>query len=55
MVIYRLLKAPERRKFTVDISGMDENEIPEYIQSIISKMKSSYEIDKQGNVSEQLN
>ncbi len=55
MVIYRLLKAPERRKFTVDISGMDENEIPEYIQSIISKMKTSYEIDKQGNVSEQLN
>ncbi len=55
MVIYRLLKAPERRKFKVDVTGLDDNEIPEYIQSIISKMKSSYEIDKQGNVSEQLN
>lgn len=55
MVIYRLLKQPERRKFSIDVTGIDSQKIPEYVNSFLSDFKSEMNIDFDGNIDEVLN
>ena len=55
MIIYRLTKQPDRKKYTVDISGIQKEKIPEYVNRIKNELKSQKSIDINGNLQENLN
>ncbi len=54
MVIYRLTKAPDRRKYTIDVTGIQKEKIPEYINRIKNELKSIKTIDVNGSIQENL-
>jgi hypothetical protein len=39
MMIYRIMRAPERRLFKVDVLGMPPEDVVTYMNDIASKMK----------------
>ncbi len=54
MIIYRLTKAPDRRKYTIDVTGIQKEKIPEYINRIKNELKSIKTIDVNGTIQENL-
>lgn len=47
MLIYRLVRAPERRVFYVDVGNTAPNDIPSYMEQVKATMRSETMIDKQ--------
>ena len=47
MLIHRIMRAPEKRVFKVDIGNIPPNEVDNYMQRIINKMKKAPVIDKE--------
>lgn len=47
MLIHRIVRAPEKRVFYVNVGNMPPNEIENYMQRLISKMKKTPYIDPQ--------
>ena len=47
MLIHRIMRAPEKRVFKVDIGNIPPNEVENYMQRIINKMKKAPVIDKE--------
>ena len=47
MLIHRIMRAPEKRIFKVDIGNIPPNEVDNYMQQIINKMKKIPVIDQQ--------
>lgn len=45
MMAYRIVRAPERRVFYVDVGGIPEKEIEQHVQHLISSMKRNTVID----------
>ena len=45
MLIHRIMRAPEKRIFKVDIGNIPPNEVDNYMQRIINKMKKTPFID----------
>ena len=39
MLIHRIMRAPEKRVFKIDIGNIPPNEVDNYMQRIINKMK----------------
>lgn len=54
MIIYRLTKAPDRKKYIVDVTGIQKEKIPEYINRIKNELKSQKSIDLNGTIQENL-
>ena len=48
MLIHRMMRAPEKRIFKVDIGNIPPNEVDNFMQQIISKMKKTPVMDKNG-------
>jgi len=46
MLIHRIMRAPEKRIFSIDIGNVNPNEIDNYMQKIINKMKKIPFLDK---------
>jgi hypothetical protein len=46
MLIHRIMRAPERRVFKIDVGNIPPNEVDNHIQSIINKMKKVPYIDE---------
>ena len=46
MLIHRVMRAPEKRVFKIDIGNIPPNEVDNYMQRIINKMKKAPVIDK---------
>jgi len=46
MLIHRMMRAPEKRVFKVDIGNIPPNEVDNFMQQIISKMKKTPVIDQ---------
>jgi hypothetical protein len=46
MLIHRIMRAPEKRVFKIDIGNIPPNEVDNYMQRIINKMKKAPIIDK---------
>jgi hypothetical protein len=46
MLIHRIMRAPERRIFKIDVGNIPPNEVDNHIQSIINKMKKVPFIDE---------
>jgi len=46
MLIHRIMRAPEKRVFKIDIGNIPPNEVDNYMQRIINKMKKAPVIDK---------
>jgi hypothetical protein len=46
MLIHRIMRAPERRIFKIDVGNIPPNEVDSHIQSIINKMKKVPYIDE---------
>ena len=49
MLIHRMMRAPEKRIFKVDIGNIPPNEVDNFMQQIISKMKKTPVMDANGN------
>ena len=47
MLIHRIMRAPEKRVFKIDIGNIPPNEVDNYMQRIINKMKKAPVIDKE--------
>ena len=47
MLIHRIMRAPEKRVFKIDIGNIPPNEVDQYMASIIDKMKKTPYIDPQ--------
>ena len=47
MLIHRIMRAPEKRIFKIDIGNIPPNEVDNYMQRIINKMKKAPVIDKE--------
>lgn len=45
MMAYRIVRAPERRVVYVDVGGIPDNEVEQYMQKIITEMKKNIVID----------
>lgn len=54
MIIYRLTKQPDRKKYVIDITGIQKEKIPEYINRIKNELKSIKSIDVNGGIQENL-
>jgi len=48
MLIHRMMRAPEKRVFKVDIGNIPPNEVDNFMQKIINKMKKVPVMDKNG-------
>ena len=48
MLIHRMMRAPEKRIFKVDIGNIPPNEVDNFMQQIIGKMKKTPVMDKNG-------
>jgi hypothetical protein len=46
MLIHRIMRAPERRKFKIDIGNIPPNEVDGYMQKIINQMKKTPFMDE---------
>ena len=46
MLIHRIMRAPEKRIFKIDIGNINPNEVDNYMQKIINKMKKTPFVDK---------
>ena len=46
MMIHRIMRAPEKRVFKLDIGNIPPNEVENYMQQIISKMKKAPVVDE---------
>ncbi len=46
MLIYRIVRAPERRAFYIDVSGMNPNDIPQYMEAIKETIKGNSVMDR---------
>lgn len=46
MLIHRIMRAPERRIFKIDVGNIPPNEVDNYMQQIINKMKKTPYIDE---------
>lgn len=46
MLIHRIMRAPEKRVFKIDIGNINPNEVDNYMQKIITKMKKVPIVDK---------
>lgn len=46
MLVYRVVRSPERRVFYIDVGGIPTEEIPNYMEAAQSKLKRSQVIDK---------
>jgi hypothetical protein len=49
MLIHRIMRAPEKRVFKIDIGNIPPNEVDNYMQRIINKMKKVPFADKNGD------
>jgi hypothetical protein len=47
MLIHRVMRAPERRIFKIDVGNIPPNEVDNYMQQIMNKMKKQPYIDQQ--------
>ncbi len=54
MIIYRLTKQPDRKKYVVDVTGIQKEKIPEYVNRIKNELKSQKTIDVNGTLQENL-
>lgn len=56
MMIYRIVRSPERRVFYVDVGTVGVNEIPNYMQTVMSTIRGNMTVDKQtGRMDERFN
>lgn len=46
MLVYRLVRSPERRVFYVDVGAVSANDIPNYMQTIMGTIKGNMAVDK---------
>ena len=49
MLIHRMMRAPEKRIFKLDIGNIPPNEVENFMQQIINKMKKTPVMDKNGD------
>jgi hypothetical protein len=47
MLVYRLVRSPERRVFYVDVSAVHPNDIPSYMEAVKESMRGASVIDQQ--------
>ncbi len=47
MLVYRIVRAPERRVFKIDVGNVPPEDIPNYMEQAQSSLKRSSVIDKQ--------
>jgi hypothetical protein len=45
MMAYRIVRAPERRVFKIDVGGIPPNEVEQYVQKVITSMKRNTILD----------
>ena len=45
MMAYRVVRSPERRVFYIDVGGIQENEVEQHMQRIVTQMKRNQVID----------
>lgn len=56
MLVYRLVRAPERRVFYIDIGNTAPNDIPSFMEAVKQNMRSNTIVDKQtGRVDQRFN
>lgn len=56
MLVYRLVRSPERRVFYVDVGTVAPNDIPNYMQTVMSTIRGSMAVDKEtGRLDERFN
>ena len=56
LVIYRLMKSPERFKYIIDVTGIDKAKVDEYVNHIKKNLKSDDSMNiSEGNIVEKLN
>ena len=48
MLIHRIMRAPEKRIFNIDIGNIPPAEVDQYMQKIVGKMKKAPVIDENG-------
>ena len=46
MMIHRIMRAPEKRVFQIDIGNIPPNEVDNYMQKVLNKMKKTPIIDQ---------
>jgi hypothetical protein len=46
MLIHRIMRAPSKRVFKIDIGNIPPNEVENYMEQVISKMKKEPHIDR---------
>ena len=46
MLVYRVVRSPERRVYYIDVSGIQANDIPNYMEAVKETMRGSSIIDK---------
>lgn len=56
MLIYRLVRSPERRVFYVDVGNMAANDIPNHVQTVMATIRGNMAVDKEtGRMDERFN
>jgi len=56
MLVYRLVRSPERRVFYVDVGTVSPNDIPNYVQTVMSTIRGNMAVDKAtGRMDERFN
>ena len=56
MLVYRLVRSPERRVFYVDVGTVAPNDIPNYMQTVMSTIRGNTAVDKStGRLDERFN
>lgn len=56
MLVYRLVRSPERRVFYVDVGTVAANDIPNYMQTVMATIKGSMNVDQStGRMDERYN
>jgi len=56
MLVYRLVRSPERRVFYVDVGTVAPNDIPNYMQTVMSTIRGNMAVDKEtGRLDERFN
>lgn len=46
MLVYRLVRSPERRVFYIDVAGIHPNEVPNYMEQVKEQMRATSIVDK---------
>jgi hypothetical protein len=46
MLVYRVVRSPERRVFYIDVSGIHPNDVPTYMETVTQTIKGNDVIDK---------